>query len=183
MKIFVIMMTIFLTTYIKKKHNEIINYKVDDTNERENLNIENFYKVFYKEHKDITIDKKIFLSQDEKNIISLINSLDSKNKYTFRIFGGWVKDKLLDNTPRDIDMAVDCVTMENLFMILEEMFEKLNIQGFDLKDETRFKRPYEVRTYGFTKLILFGIKLDLEVLAADRKVTPPLVKLNDILLS
>jgi hypothetical protein len=177
MKIYIIMLGIVLVSLVKKKNEDLNKNQIKKS---EIQNIENFYTIQYEKHPNVTLDKNLNLNENEEKIISLFKSTNSIHKYSIRVFGGWVKDKLIGRTPRDMDILIDCMTIENLNQTIVEVFEILKIQypDEDLKNENKFKLPYEFREYGFMRITLFGIIIDIEILASNRKIVPPYVKTN-----
>ena len=67
--------------------------------------------------------------------------------------------------------------MENLNKTILLVFERLKLQypDEDLKNQNKFKLPYESRDYGFMRFILFGVVIDIEILASYRKIVAPYV--------
>jgi hypothetical protein len=121
--------------------------------------------------------EKVIPSSSENITIDLLNK--SSLNYTLRIVGGWVKDKLLNRKSRDLDFIVDCETMEQLFLITNQTFRLLESKYSPklLENKTLFRRPYDIRSYGFLKMTLYGFEIDLEIMAVNRKITLPYVKL------
>jgi len=98
-------------------------------------------------------------------------------EYTPRVAGGWVRDKILKSTPRDIDIVINLETKENLENYFNKIFHNINSSYPDLsKDPKLFRSPYEHRDYGFCKVVLFGRQLDVSILSANKTVVPPCVK-------
>jgi hypothetical protein len=119
--------------------------------------------------------KNIIPSSSEKLIIDVLNK--SSLNYTLRIVGGWVKDKLLNFISRDIDLIIDCETMDKLFLITNNTFNLLKTKYSPkiLENQNIFRQPYEIRNYGFLKMTLYGVEIDMEIMAENRKITPPYV--------
>lgn len=81
-------------------------------------------------HKRSEIQKITFTEQETK-IISFLKSVNEtieKNRPTLRIAGGWVRDKLLGKSSKDMDICLDTMTGQDFAKIIVDFQEKNNLK-------------------------------------------------------
>ena len=114
MKILLYFIGLLLVSIIKKKHKD----------SGMNLNVQDYYNIKYKKYENI--NTTILYTETERKIFSIFeNTTLNGEKINVRVMGGWVRDKLLNLHPNDIDLEMDCMTLENLNLILNNTFEKI----------------------------------------------------------
>jgi hypothetical protein len=85
---------------------------------------------------------------------------------------------LLYRVPRDLDISVNSMSLENFYSIGDEIFIKLKNLGIYKDNNEEFKKPFLIRDYGFMRFTVYGITLDLMMLCSDRNVISPLVQIK-----
>lgn len=168
MKLLILFVSLVMITYVKKHFRDRKDY----------IDVQDIYKIHYKQYTDIHYN--FTLTEIEQQIFSLFRNATLDNKLiNVRVMGGWVRNKLIGLQPKDIDIEIECETMDNLLILLNSIFDKIKTTyGKEYTDNpTYFRSPYEFRGYGFTKIILFGQPIDIEIMASHRNIVPPYVKL------
>lgn len=101
---------------------------------------------------------QILLNNTEKNIFSFLLEANKKLKLdtTFRVAGGWVRDKLLGQENDDIDIALDNIRGEDFANKLRQ-FEGHPALG---KSYIVKENPEQSKHIGSATIEIYGIKID-----------------------
>jgi tRNA nucleotidyltransferase/poly(A) polymerase len=116
----------------------------------------------------------IELTRVEKKIFKTLISINDKYSIgaTFRIAGGWVRDKLLGNNSDDIDISIDVITGQQFCKFLKK---EINVNVHIIEANHSQCKHLEVAS-----VTLFGIEIDFLQLRSDEYGTSriPQIKLG-----
>jgi hypothetical protein len=170
MKVFAILVSLIIIYIVKRKHNS----RSRETGLRTyELETDKYISIQYINYKNQTIPNKPHLNEVEKKIFDIMKNLQ---RYKTLVFGGWVRDRLVCNEPRDLDIIVDVKNMTDLNNFNNEIFDYLkNVKNENLSNTEQFQNLNDLRNYGFGKIKLYGKVIDVLALAGNRIIVPPYV--------
>ncbi len=172
MKIILITLGIVLTSWLKYEWNLLIINRI---------NVNYLYTIEYKTYNITYSQLAIESNLDDKTskIFELMRLID--DKYEPKIFGGWVRDKIINHIPNDIDISIRARNIPDLSELNFNIKNILESKSENLNDTLHFEIPIEIRQYGHEKLRLYGKEVDLLIMAENRIISPPYVNIILIL--
>ncbi|OIR57894.1 MAG: tRNA nucleotidyltransferase/poly(A) polymerase [Amphiamblys sp. WSBS2006] len=116
---------------------------------------------FVQEDACLRVCEKIVLDAGEEEIVSFLDRFRAKvlPTATFRIAGGWVRDKLLNKSNKDIDIAIDTITGAECINLLKTYSEENGIEGVGGLFVARLN-PEKSKNLETASLKLFGRSVD-----------------------
>jgi len=170
MKIILLIVSLSIAMWIKIRWNKNSAYK-------NLIDVTNFYTIDFTKY-NIPVDKsKLEENMDEttSKIFEIFMNIDEK--YEPRVFGGWVRDKLIKHQPRDIDVLIRAESISELSNLNSEIKNFLKARGLRLNNTDLFEIPIEKRGYGHEKIRVYGKEVDILIMASNKSIVPAYVKI------